>query len=741
MRMRQAAALVAVVIAAIGAGSAQAASLYTGPGPKPGPPLLYRPLAVAPQLTNAGVWRAQPILVSGAGSYRAGEFVYQDFLYDDHGADGHVRDPGDPRASGDTFSAPAGTYTYPTDSVYAGNAADLVELRVRPLSDGSTAFRVTLDTLKDASRVATTIAIGSSATPRAFPHGANAKAPAALFLTVHGTTADLLDAASGAPVGATPPTVSVDTARRQIEVRVPRASWNPGSSVVRLAAGVGLWDTSASRYLVPGAAADATHPGGSGDLGTPPAFFNVAFRFAEPVPDFSSAASSVVKPAWWRDRAQADALRSGDLSSFHADVDFAKLRAGTNDDMAGKPGGVPQNGVLNRILASHFETAQGTDYSTTCGQAASCKGELRGQLQPYAVYVPRKARPAAGWGLTLLLHSLGANYNQFSGSRNQSQFGERGGGSLVITPAGRGPDGWYYDYAGADTWEAWADVAAHYRLDPDWTSIAGYSMGGYGTYKFATQFPDLFAKAQPTVGPPGLGIWVPPAPPTGGASTNTNPMLPSVRNIPFLIWAASSDELVPVAGTQAQARTFDDLGYRYEFDLFQPADHLTLAANDQFAPAAAFLGTDRVNRNPAHVTYVYNPKMDFAALGTQSGHAYWVSDVALRNGTGDNPLGTVDVRSQAFGAGDPVPGPTTAGAGTLTGGNFPALAYVSQTKTWGPAPPALARDRLDIRATNVSSVTIDAKRARISCKAQLSVTTDGPLTVKLAGCNQSRQFG
>jgi hypothetical protein len=75
MRVGQGAALVAVAIAAIGAGSAQAASLYSGPGPKPGPPLLYRPLAVAPQLTNAGVWRAKPILVSGAGSYRAGEYV------------------------------------------------------------------------------------------------------------------------------------------------------------------------------------------------------------------------------------------------------------------------------------------------------------------------------------------------------------------------------------------------------------------------------------------------------------------------------------------------------------------------------------------------------------------------------------------------------------------------------------------------------------------------------------------
>ena len=85
-----------------------------------------------------------------------------------------------------------------------------------------------------------------------------------------------------------------------------------------------------------------------------------------------------------------------------------------------------------------------------------------------------------------------------------------------MTPAGRGPDGWYYDRAGADTFEVWADVARHYALDPDVTSIAGYSMGGYGTYKLATQFPDLFAKGQPTVGPPGLGVWVPPNPPQPG---------------------------------------------------------------------------------------------------------------------------------------------------------------------------------------------------------------------------------
>jgi hypothetical protein len=31
-------------------------------------------------------------------------------------------------------------------------------------------------------------------------------------------------------------------------------------------------------------------------------------------------------------------------------------------------------------------------------------------------------------------------------------------------------------------------------------------------------------------------------------------------------------------------------------------------------------------------------------------------------------------------------------------------------------------------------VTIDAKRAKVKCSAQLNVTTDGPLTVTLADC-------
>jgi hypothetical protein len=93
------ATLAAVLLAATISSAASASSLYSGPGPRPGPAILYETPAVAPELTNAGIWKAPPILVSGTTAYRNGEFLYQDYLYDDHGAR-ELPDPADPRALG-----------------------------------------------------------------------------------------------------------------------------------------------------------------------------------------------------------------------------------------------------------------------------------------------------------------------------------------------------------------------------------------------------------------------------------------------------------------------------------------------------------------------------------------------------------------------------------------------------------------------------------------------------------------
>src|SRR5205823_7808515 len=124
-----------------------------------------------------------------------------------------------------------------------------------------------------------------------------------------------------------------------------------------------------------------------------------------------------------------------------------------------------------------------------------------------------------------------------------------------------------------------------------------------------------------------------------------------------------------------------------------------------------------------------------------SSHAIVRSGLTLRESRGDAPLCTIDVRSYGFGTGDPTPLPTEHGAGALTGGTLPAIAYTSQSRQWGPTPAALVRNRLDIVAKNISSLTIDPSRADVTCGAALDVKTDGPVSVTLTGCGRTETFG
>ena len=716
-----------------------------GAAVRPGPELLYAPPAVAPQLTNAGIWHAQPILVSGTTAYRQGEFLYQDYLYDDNGAQETV-DPGDPRMNGNLFSKQNGTYTYPTDPKYAGNAADIVELRLKPLK-GATAFRLTLNTLKDQSLVAFTIALARVDAPsRPLPFGANVSAPADVVVTVHplsgpgmmgsgvagGLVGTVTDGATGKTLGTA--TVKVDDRRRQVEVRLPHALWDPRRGTRRVALGVGLWDASAGKYLLPQGGADATHPGGGGPAGGPAAFFNVAFRTHEDVPSPTEGTAVETSPAWWRDRRQGIELAKGDISRFSIDVNFGKLARRVTDDHA-----VPRTGPMDRILASRFEPKQGTDFSVACfpSNNLDCTGSYVGRLQPYAIYIPRKPMQKPGYGLTLLLHSLSAMYNQYLGTRNQSQYGERGGGNIVVTPEGRGPDGFYESYGAADVFEVMADVMRRYKIDRSRTVTTGYSMGGIGSLRLASQFPDLFARLHSTV----------------GFEQNTD-VLASLRNVPVLMWNTHGDELANEAFFTQTAQALDALGYRYELDVFQPCanaqcsplfpNHLELAVNDQFAPGAAFLDDAAVDRNPQRVTYVVDGARNKPALEMVGDHAYWVSGLTLRdpskNGPGGEPIGQIDAVSHALGTLEPASVQLPPGNGNLSGGNLGPLVYNRVGRTWSATESAPA-DALKITATNIATATIDPKRAKLTCAAKVDITSDGPITVTLAGCDKTIKGG
>jgi pimeloyl-ACP methyl ester carboxylesterase len=432
----------------------------------------------------------------------------------------------------------------------------------------------------------------------------------------------------------------------------------------------------------------------------------------EPWPDFHSipagvtiadaAAGAAYLGSWWREKAQADTLASGDVSRFSADVDFGKLKRRQTDNAK-----VPRTGPMDRILASHrFFGPGGIDYTKLCGGLLSarsntdgCTGAFQGQLQPYALYVPKKPRPGRGWGFVLLMHSLSANYNQYANTRNQSQLGDRGQGSLVATPSGRGPDGSYRDIAEADSFEVWADVAHRYKLDPGLSVASGYSMGGLGTFRMLSRWPDLFARGFAVVG-----------------AGQPDEDLASMRNTPVMMWNATADELVNVDTYESTVRELTRLGLRFVSYVFLTADHLTLATSDQYQPGADWLGTHRVNRNPAHVTYVVDPQTDSVRAGSIADHAYWLSGLTVKKGA---TRGTIDVRSLGFGRGDAPVGQVQNGTGALQGGTRGPMPYVSQTLDWGKVPREDRQDKLIVKATDVTTATIDARRARVSCHPQV----------------------
>ncbi len=702
-------ALLAVFAAAPVAADSAASLPQVDSGARPGPEVLYALAPDAPQLENRHErFRAGPLLVSGTDAYVDGEYLYQDHLYDDYGSD--TNGQGD-----SSLSARVGDITYPTDRErYGGNAADLVEFRISTGPD-DVMYRITLNTLLASDTTIAAIAFdtdGDASTGSAvLPGDPNAPFPGTdQAVVTWGTGAQHHDLGGTEPVTTELP-VEADLEADQITVTVPRTVSDP-SGTWRATVAVGLHDGEGG-WLLPANSAGEDQPGGADVLDpSPTGILNVGFRFDEPY------VGDNVPP----DSQQAPALRSKMPTNFAHDIDFAALDAGEERTT------VPETGTQVRLFPSRLDLGEGRDLDAFPAYL--------GQLQPYSLYVPSTYDPDTPAGFTFDLHSLASEHWQYNGSTGIRQLGEERG-NLVATPMARGPDGWYQLEAEYDTFEVWNDVARHFNLDPDRVAIAGYSMGGYGTYRLGGLYPDLFGKAFTTVGPPGDGIWVPPGDPTGGAETLSNLWLENVRNVPYLNLAAGEDELVPLPGPRAQnlgapehgIDGFEQYGYRYRFRVYPTAEHFTIALLDYDVEAAVdFLGDAAVDRSPPHVTFSYLPATDAPDLGLVHDHAYWVSEVRLADDSAELAEATVDAFSHGHGVGDPE---TT----RIEDTGVDPIEYVDVGLEWGEAPQIEVENLMELTLANVGSVRFDLARAELDPREELTlqVTADVAGEVLLDG--------
>ncbi|MGH7819196.1 MAG: prolyl oligopeptidase family serine peptidase, partial [Candidatus Binatia bacterium] len=651
-------------------------------------------------------WAGQSTMLGGTSRYDGGEWIYQDFVYDDYGADTA------PVSSFQVVSlAPtSGDFRYPPDpeggARYANNAADIAEVRLRRVGDGDLELRVTLGTLLTDDSTVIGVALGDGE-PRPWPFEVGVVSPWDRFVTVAAGTVRLTEAGGDtAAIGA----AAVDLERNEMSFVIPEGA---AVSTLSLTIGAGLWDAANERWLPGrsqlegGAGEGFFDSGGASDVRV----FDLAFNAREREP----------RGGDWQEDSQSAALAAGDVSEFSQTLDISLLDGGLTDPP------IVEAGYYNRIFTSRQNLGEGV--------FPDAFPELRGRFQPYGLWVPTAYDQLKETPLVLLLHSLGVHHNQYSGEPSyDTMYDEQldALGALIVTPLGRGPDGWYWDEGLVDTLEVWEDVRAHYAVDDERTSSTGYSMGGYGTYRLTTLLPDRFAAAVSWVGPPAHQLWawpvLDPIPPGARqAAGNTFVQLENVEHVPFLIIHGTNDELVPVTGVFHQADRLRELGYPHVFDLHPGLDHFAFVFLDEWSREVAWLDGATRTTTPAHVIYKVRPA-SWATPGATNretilGHlrallgkapaggvfdsAYWVRDVVVAGDPAADVTGVVDLTSEGVGEGAPlIEHSTTAEPG-------PPTPFVREATT----RTATAAERANaLRGTlaNVSELTIDLDRAGLT---------------------------
>src|SRR3954452_16702490 len=355
---------------------------------------------LAPTVAHAYDWKAQPAWISNLGVYRQHELVYQDYLYDDRGAntDGFDRmdapfgtagpdtqTPTDPRLSPAPLINWAGDFTYPSsDGTHVDDVGDLTEFRVAA-DKQAVHYRIRMGdmTAPDSSVVAMCVNEDNdrSTGVQSWPDGANFTAALGCdhLYTVYGTGADVTTPSATKSLKDLGGSVSADPQQGYIEVTVPRSVADPGTGTWRYYLASGIWDAANHAWVAP-TPAPATYGAPVATGGSPPAptFFDLLSNNDEP-------------NSTWDEEKQANDLARADIVGDYLDVDFGRLRSHENDPAPHR------TGVVERIHVSNFVMGSGKGIEISRGLGVQYK--YNGRWQPYVAVIPSYyySQPEKAW--------------------------------------------------------------------------------------------------------------------------------------------------------------------------------------------------------------------------------------------------------------------------------------------------------------------------------------------------------
>ncbi len=178
---------------------------------------------------------------------------------------------------------------------------------------------------------------------------------------------------------------------------------------------------------------------------------------------------------------------------------------------------------------------------------------------PYAVSVPAGYDPATPHPLILALHP-GGKQGSYYGSLHMRQMFEpalRDLNAVVVAPDVP-TRRWTSDVSDRGVMALLAQILETHAIDRTRILVTGFSLGGRGTWFFATRHPDFFTGAIPIAGRPG------------------DDPLDALGDMPVHVIHSRADDVVPFGPAEEAARQLEEAGGTVAFTALDRVGHYAM---------------------------------------------------------------------------------------------------------------------------------------------------------------------
>ncbi len=313
------------------------------------------------------------------------------------------------------------------------------------------------------------------------------------------------------------------------------------------------------------------------------------------------------------------------------------------------------------------------------------RSAVDGSLQPYSLYIPKGYSRERKYSLLVMIHGYGGEeytWGNYLASLEPEDF-------LIVSVFGRG-DTYYESVGEQDVLDVMDRVMARYSVDPNRVYLMGNSMGGMGTWRIGTLYPDRFAAIAPFSGRCGTELLV------------------NLGNVKTFVVHGGADATVPVGYDRAAVSALRSMKYDVAFEEIPDGTHSTWTEWSKLHdPNAIFDFFRSAVRNPS-------PERISAAVPyARYGRHYWVTvDELDTSGPLSAPRVTV---AEPFDSTYPLIHPA---------GSFEAR--------------RLSATEISIRTGRIKALTVDLRLAGLDPKKPAVIDIDGVRLQAEVGAGSAR---